>query len=856
MLPVEVRYLDVVWSDPETVLKLEWSREALELEQTASGWLVETTTFPSMHHYIGICIKDSHVKHAPYFELADGNRQKLIPLKVPGTDNIWWIQNSGWDPKAQRYFSELYRTAGRAELTVQNQRLIIENNTFNFTVSELEYYLADFKNSLWMLILDDNSIAKGSVNKEVPDCFNDEVITLFHDFIQSVEKIIKKPGMVLTEYQGKLPFRAVRPVPRTFREYATQPNAKFLTSRAYRESYDTAENRYIHYCVKRVAYILKSLSRVATAQARSYTNKIEQEQEWGEQLQQSDTKQVDSRVYDNEIAKIKGDLSSLEQSLSGIVSGRQSVWISESGEIGSYTLELGDNYRKSSNEFFVKKLNGDFCLDCFGTHVVAIFPYCIGSALSEHVKQRYSLVFSGRYKKSKDYTSNGKMYYRIEFLEVTSITLGNHPLKSELSKLIENRKKLEHVNWIVPLTSEEQQERRVENDVAMRKTAFYESLLQQMTEFYSSIPTLQARLVKVLNFFKEHKVKVRSDCPNTMVFIQNPAYASAKIQFRKISALNGLDEYMLNSLMAVDEIGLVNVANLYEKWCLLQIIKVLHQIYGFEIEAGWQRTLIDAVLVNGFDVEIRFEAPERQHKVVLTYEKVLDSGKRPDFVIDLTSKEYEVDQHDPARWIFTGEISNRIVLDAKFRGEITEHQLHKLVASLYETKNYSEDGTNQVFVIHPSQNVIENRTSPLVWGSQCDYGQSNNKKHRYGGVFVSPSLTHARSLEHLQRLIGLFLQKNSIILSQPGFYASSWHNMCCISCGNANHQTLRLVYKPTKAGSDRWVIGCGSCGLLTVKTICRDCHCSLFKNGPKWTYHRTRAEQTSNVVCPKCETFL
>ncbi|MDX1751496.1 MAG: hypothetical protein R3271_14410, partial [Methylophaga sp.] len=222
-----------MWSDTGTILRLEASRDALELEQTDSGWRVETTTFPIMHHYIGFSITDSSVMHTPYFELTDDNKQELIPLKSPGSDQVWWIQSSGWDKKRGRYLSELYRTAGRTDLIVQNRRLTIENNTFNFTVSELEYYLADFKNSLWMLILDDNSIAKGSVNKEVPDCFNGEVIGLFHDFIQSVEKIIKKPSMMLTEYQGKLPLRAVKPVPRTFREYAIQPNSKSLTSRAY-----------------------------------------------------------------------------------------------------------------------------------------------------------------------------------------------------------------------------------------------------------------------------------------------------------------------------------------------------------------------------------------------------------------------------------------------------------------------------------------------------------------------------------------------------------------------------------------------------------------------------------------------
>jgi predicted RNA-binding Zn-ribbon protein involved in translation (DUF1610 family) len=324
-----------------------------------------------------------------------------------------------------------------------------------------------------------------------------------------------------------------------------------------------------------------------------------------------------------------------------------------------------------------------------------------------------------------------------------------------------------------------------------------------------------------------------------MVFIQSPSYASAKSEFKKISSLNGLDELMLNSLMLVDDIGLVNVANIYEKWCFLQIVNVLNQVYGFEVECGWQRALINAVLSNSVDIEIKFKSDNRQQHIVLTYEKVLQSGRRPDFVIDL----------------FSNEKRSRLVMDAKFRGKISESQLQEIVRELYEQKNYSEDQENQVFIIHPTPNVISDRTSPLMWGGQCDYGQSHEVGHRYGSVFVVPSLTYSGSIDHLQRLIGMFLQQQGEILKTDSGNLS-WHNMSCISCGNANHDKLRFTYEPTKAGSERWLIQCESCRLLSVKTICRDCHHSLFKNGPKWTYHRTRAEQISNVVCPACETFL
>jgi pyrethroid hydrolase len=858
MQHIEIRYLDAVWSDPETVIMLECGHNSIEIEPTSSGWLAETTTFPSVHHYIGVRIKDSDVKHTPYFELADGSRQELMPLKVPGSDDVWWIQSSGWDKRTNnRYLSELYRTAGRAELMIQGQKLTIENNTFNFSVSELEYYLADFKNSLWMLILNNSSTVKGNVGKEMPDCFNKEVLELFHDFIQSVEQIVRKPGMVLTESIGKLPLRMVRPVPRTFREYATQPHAKLLTSRTYQESFDTAENRFIHYCVKRVLYVLKSLSRVADAQGRSYIQKIKQEYEFLEGIHKSDVKKVDSKVYDNEIAKIEGDLEGLTKRLSGMVSaGRSNTENQSAKDYGTYTVRFGDLYGNSFNVYFADRLDGYHFRSKHGTYLVIKIPSSVDISKKTHDElSRWDVAISGRYIRRKKFNSNNNHYWELEFFDIASASIEMHPWEQEISNLIDHRKQLERDNWIVPLTKEERQDRVMEIDVSTRKTKLYENMQEKMSLFSSSLPALHNRLVKVATFFSEHRVGARSDCPNTMTFIQNPSYASSKSQFKKISTLNGLDEFMLNSLMIFDDIGLVNVANIYEKWCLLQIIKVLNQVFGFGIESGWQRTLIDAVLTNAVNVEIKLHAENRQQDILLTYEKVLDSDKRPDFVLDLFSKEYVSDQNDPTGQVVSTGKRNRLILDAKFRGQMAEKEFHDLVSELYETKDYSEGGSNQVFVIHPSPNIIDDRTSPLEWGVQCDYGQSHEIGHQYGGIFVAPSLTYSSTLNHLQRLIGMFLQqKSNIVRDDSG--SGNWHNMTCISCGNSADDSLSLVYEPTKAGSERWVIKCNSCGLLTVKTICWHCYHPLFKNGPKWTYHRTRAEQTSNVVCPKCETLL
>ena len=854
MTPVEIKYLNVTWESPSEALKVEACNDALNIEQTETGWQVETCTFPHLYHTIGVRVTARQTLHPPYFQLENGKKEELLAVKVPGTKEVWWIQNSGWDKKHKRYLSELYRTAGRVELVAQQQKISLKNNTFNFTVEELEHYLADFKNNLWMLILDSNSAAKAGVAREVPNYLDLEVLKLFHNFAQHVTNITKKPGMTLSEIQKAKPLRSVRPVPRTFREYAIKPHAKELTSRASIESYDTAENRYVHYCVERVRYLLKALKTTASAQANMCSLRIQQEKKWLNDNRDMEHRQVDPRTIDNEITKLQHNVDKLNNRLQNLVAKSYKPnnhhWQSK---FGSYTFQLGEKYANRDVSFFGQAINGISFKQKYNTYLVVTFPEI--SDLSAKDFKSCEISVTGHYIRAKPTNASGRYYYEIKFLQVIDVSIIQHPYLSEIQRLKERRQQLAADNWVVPLDVDELQERKTEREVAAKKIDLLEKLQQQSDKFFDKIPPLSQPLTQAAAFFKAHKVKKRSSCPNSMIFIQNPSYAAAKSLFKKITTMDGMNESTLNALMTIDNMGLVNVSNLYEKWCLLQIIKVLSQTYGFNMTSGWQQVLVTAVLQKKHDVEIRFEAADRQQSLLLTYEKVLASGKRPDFVIDLISNNY-VPNENTDQWTWYREKSSRIVMDAKFRGEMSERYLQELITELYEKKDYSEGGNNSVYILHPTPNVISTRTSPLDWGLDCDFGQTNN--HRHGAVFLSPSLTYMGTLQHVQRLIGSFLQKNAAILQGNNNRKASpdWHNMSCISCGNAEYEKLTVLYDPTKAGKDRWTVRCHSCGLLTVKTVCFSCETDLYKNGPRWTYHRTRAEQLSNVVCPSCEEFL
>lgn len=861
MESIDIRYLDIVWNTDRSVLKVEESDQPIELDRVDHHWHADTVTYPQKFFYIGICITDE-LLYEPYLKLPNNESSSLMPIKVPGEDKTWWVQKGDWDKRYKKYLSAIYRTAGRIEISAQNEVIILENHTVNFSVADLEYYLSDLKDRLWMLMLDSKSASKVSIQKETPSIFSLDVLRLFGELASSFEAVIKKPHVTLFEIQEKLPKRLVKPVPKTFREIATQSTPKLLTSRSFKESYDTPENRYIHYLSSRALYLLKALGRLATYQLSAMRKKAELDEQWLREESGRKTKLVDPVIIDSEIQAITFELKKQRKMLLESIQQMPTSDEKEDFSDQVYLVELGNRYGKSEKSFFVTLLEGVHFKEKYKTYLVFLSSIDFKEIFRTEYLGGYEFRITGSGRKSKKTNNKGNTYYELCFTHIDSIDIVRSPLEQELTRLKVSKKELENNAWVAKLNRDELEGIYNQEQIARKRLNLVEVALEQLGEFNSHIPSLISRIKKSVQFFQTQKVKQQQECPNSMVFIQNPLYATAKHIYRKVSNLEGMNDSILNSMMAIDEIGLVNLPDLYERWCLLQLIVVISDIYHFQIENGWQQKVIDAVLKNRKNVEIDFSCERRQLNLKLTYEKDLDSGKRPDYVIDLYYYTYssnsesnflEENPSDSIQWIIEEQKMQRMVLDAKFRGDVGEQHINNLIEELYKGKNYSEDGKNSVFVIHPVAEVIVAKTSPLKWGGYCNYGQANQIDHRKGAVYLSPSRDHSNSIENLQRLIGMLLQNHTSILDDGVRTKVMWHNKSCISCGGHN---LSISFRVTNGGSIVNKIHCNYCGQNSTETNCVSCHKPIYKNGMNWTYHRTRAEQTSNIVCPACETFL
>lgn len=898
---LEVKYLSITWASEDKVSQLKESRDSVEIQQAEDGsYFIETTAFPKVYHYVGIhIIDDQNDYEPPYFELSEGGKEQLAVVRSPGDGKKWWVQKTRWNKKNNCFDSEIFRSVGTATLGVKSKKLTIINNYMDFTADELNYYLQDFKNNLWELILDNSNPVKGSIEGSSPNFFKEETLQLYSEFLKVVRKVVDNPNMFLSEKQSKLPIKKARPVASTFRELATNPQRKEVSSRDFYESYNTAENKYINFCVRRIAYLLRSFDRLSKQRASEFKNNIDHQLKIKQELLSTREFTISNKVLLNEVKTIKEQIDELE----GLKINRKECDPSLSPhKLTNYKFELllGKPYGKKKGCYFIQAVNGIDIKDYLKsvkqhscTYAVINFDakdnFDVGKIDLAYMTvqiEGYGLDEIKKNSKNKDFTDVSlKVITHLDF------DIKQHRLYQNLESRKEQLDKLSGKDLKRQLSSVERREIQEECRVIDKKVELLKKTRVEVEKFASHLPSIKSQIKYIIDFFEKNRVGISHVFPNSMVFIQNPNYAGAKSLFKKIVDLNGLDLDLLEDMMTVDEIGLTNISNLYERWCLIKVIKVLNEVYGFSLNEGWQQSLISSVLTNKYNnASINMYSKRTHQSITVFYEKEIVLSKkneqgivqtrhiRPDIVVDVSMPKLAV-QYRPRRrdsiLKSVGVKTSRLVLDAKFK-DLNEYSHQELIKSLYFGKNYSQDGNNKVFIIHPTPYVIENPTSPLSWGMFCDYGQTgkypefknikgpqafdndsnvNTNKHRLGGVFLAPSLRHTSSKDNLQRLIGMFLQENS-----QRHYCdrtdTKWHTMTCISCGNTDRSKLTLSYDKTQGDNDKWELRCDKCKQRTVQTVCVKCGYEIFKNGMKWTYHRTKAEQFTNVVCPNCESFL
>ena len=859
----EIKYIEVQWYDKETITKVTESLNSLSLEYNdeLKIYECETTIYPNtegLHGQLAVRFLDSKWVN-PYIELPSGEAQHLSPIKDIDTGRTWWVLKDSWDEQNNFWRHTGINTAGTLKLILQEQQCHVLIGSVDFTRDQLEMYLSSFKDDLWELILDDSS----AIQTDKPSGgigVNEAVIECINHLISNAEKVLGTPKVELREIQTLKPRKAVKPVNRTFMELVSKTNQRFLTSRATTPSYNVSENRYVLFALERSYRIIKQIAILSGNKCKRYSDTAAKLQNQYDSFTDSITVDRDLVVKDLEVLR---ERSKIEYWKTQLLEKLKANSVYLDGQYNSnelYNIRT-EGYTKDKDGFFIVPFNdGQRWKEDNKATILSFkfgFPELVDCLLPD---SEYKIIgVMDRYETQK------AVIYKFSTLSLIEVITTNG-LQGARKKFDEEKKlgiQLSKNGWRLKLSRKELKEQQEEKTALLNRINFYADNQKLSKDVFEKVEPKQRQLLKIIKSLRQLDIKPSSYFPNSMTFVQNPHYQGIHNGYKILREVTNLtDEELLVSLEEIDSIGLVNMPLLYERWCLLQIIKVLKESFRFVLQDSWKYQLIDAVKTNKIDIEVSLSNTDAKRFITLTYEKTLDNGKRPDFVIELDwYAEDDVKNEQPRK--------KRFVLDAKFYNKATFERFGGLMGvadQLYNQKNYRESTDNPVFILHPCKTALPERVTSQEWGKYSFLGELPIVDdvlidHQYGGVFLSP-IDRQLYADELQRLLGLFLQyklENSCTKGNERSDDRTVSKPFCIRCGSSN---LHKIEKSSGYydGQGKWVTRT----LSSVWMQCNDCeqfisfnHCGntdtrLIKNGFYWTYHSARAIEPFNNKCPNC----
>ena len=208
--------------------------------------------------------------------------------------------------------------------------------------------------------------------------------------------------------------------------------------------------------------------------------------------------------------------------------------------------------------------------------------------------------------------------------------MGGEELNKRRDKFSEEREKaldLAQKKWLKKLTPKELTEQQREKRSVQAQLTYFQQNKAKVERVYEQLAPKLTKFKSAISMLEKIGVKPSPTFPNSMTFVQNPDYQAMHSGYKKIRELTNLtDEDLLLSLEKVEEIGLVNMPLLYERWCLLQIIKVLVQNYRYEPDAEWKRYLMHIVMSNKHSKPLNLNNKLLKRKIQLRYEPLLHNG--------------------------------------------------------------------------------------------------------------------------------------------------------------------------------------------------------------------------------------
>ena len=263
----EVKYLAIVWKNSEEVRSIKESLSSEKIEQiNTRNYFSELSTYTRLEDgsdgQIGIHFFDESLIFTPCFIDAANNEIPLRKIEDKVSKKSWWIEDGKWKEKYRE--SPLWNHVGKTQIKLDKYifyHIDVRANTFS--IENLNLYLEDFRASFWELIYKPDSYTTGDAKENKIKTLNSDTLKKMGDFIKFIELILKNPKKELKEIQALKSIKKNKPVSKTFMEIATIGMKKNLTSRDYVESFNVAENKYVHYILNRIFILISRMINIA-----------------------------------------------------------------------------------------------------------------------------------------------------------------------------------------------------------------------------------------------------------------------------------------------------------------------------------------------------------------------------------------------------------------------------------------------------------------------------------------------------------------------------------------------------------------------------------------------------------------
>lgn len=852
-MSLQARYLDIEWQGPGRARSITVAPEPIEIEQQPDGtWVAETQVFKGLCPWVGLLLEGDLVHVQPTFEDAVGHRKPMRQVN-DSQGRHWWVQEHGWDAIGKRHLSELHRSMGQFTVWLGTQRLQLNNVVDELDRTSVEEYLRDFQQDLiWLVMGFGGATATSGAGLAV----DKSIIDALKAFSAASRRVLNRPAQHVREILVASRPARLRPNVNTFREYLRNPSAQRLTGRGAQETSDIADNRYLRHMVQVCEKLALHLANAAESHASVFADRAHVEAQRSVDYQTTTHRQVDPDVFDHQMRDLEKKLERVEKFKPDSPQ--------HGDEFRAFEFRPGEPYGARANQMFYNNKDGspakDEALDV--NYSVLEVPRQLADAI--HATRRFCdyYVIEGVARATRRETKAGKGYREVICNKIYSVT----PITSAIANKSRRRQQLESNAWLSPLTETERQELQQEAKTARKREQVYREQGQRIEQFAKSLKQCQAEL-RVQNLeWQQLGVVSSTQVPMGVRFSQSPDYTACQAAYARVTALAKNHGLGLEEIEAIERVGVLHASALYERWCLVKIISILMEDYAFKPEVGWQELLIRTVTGQPQSATLQFRREDVGWFAWLEVQPELPNGRRPDFRLRFIQDEPNSVDHEstdakrdvPFRSVRDQRsLPDGLVMDAKFRTRWRKGELGRTLNSLVQEKGYDEEG-DRVFILHPAPRSILRTSSPLSWGRDCDYGQEADIAHRKGVVYLAPRTGDGSSEHNLHRLIVLQLQSSfpePCRIEHVDIETKRRHDFC-IRCGEA-YDPKDITRRITRRQNAFWTLTCSKCSMHVTRTHCFGCDGEvLFKNGLQLTYHRTVADQVTNVVCPCCGSYF